>query len=412
MSLRFYRENLLKLGALALGPVLASAAGASTVSGSGGGLSWTATNDIVGVTSTATGAAPTPPGTVGNPIYWGHSPAPFYDNNKYSGVVALILNEGAAGNFICTGSLLSDRVSVVTAGHCVSNGHGNIVPISATAAFYNGTDPQAVIGTSGAASPGVVRVNVASFSVNPLYTGEVIDDHDIAVVKLAAPAPAFATAYDLYGSSSLVGSDYNIAGYGARSDQGGAIGANLGTGRLRQGDNRYDFTLGDPAFGGFFDAPNARRGSPKYFGTASVDHSYVSDFDNGLATQDASCRLSVAGFGNLPDAQFCNLGRGASEVSSAGGDSGGPEFINRRIASVTSYGLSFGQTFGDIDASLDSSFGEFNGFVSTYYNRDYLQSVGSYAESVPEPASWALLVGGFGLVGAVARRRRAGAVAA
>jgi hypothetical protein len=34
------------------------------------------------------------------------------------------------------------------------------------------------------------------------------------------------------------------------------------------------------------------------------------------------------------------------------------------------------------------------------------------AAAVPEPASWALMVGGFGLVGVVARRRAARAAAA
>ena len=410
MSWRFRRDSAVKIGfasAVALAQLLSTAASASTISGTFQGQEWTATNDIVGQTSTGTTVF-TPPQQPGNPIYWGHSPAPGYDNSKYSGVVALILNEGAAGNFICSGSLLADRIHVLTAGHCVSNGHSNIVPLSATVAFYNGTDPQAVIGTTGAPSPGVVRVNVSAFSVDRRYTGEVIDDHDIAIVTLAQAAPLFATGYKIYTDTDLVGADYNIAGYGARSSQGGTVGADLGTGRLRQGDNRYDFTLGDAAFGGFFDAPRASRGTPKYFGTAEVDHSYLSDFDNGLTTQDASCRFAVSGFGATPSTQFCNLGRGATEVSSAGGDSGGPQFINGQVASVTSYGLSFGPTFGDIDGSLNSSFGEFNGFVSTAYNIDYIGSVAN----IPEPASWAMMIAGFGLVGVVARRRREDAVAA
>jgi hypothetical protein len=370
--------------------VVPALAGATTVSGSFDGSSWTASNNIVGVTSTATSAPPTPPGTAGNPIYWGHSPAPGFNNKKYSGVVALILDEGAAGRFICSGSLLSDRVSIVTAGHCISSGHGAITPISTTAYFYGGTDPQAVV--SNPATPGVVGVGVAAYHVNPLYTGEVIDDHDIAVLTLATKAPAFATSYSLYSAGDLTRSDYNIAGYGQRSDQGGNVGANLGTGRLRQGDNRYDFALGNPAFGGFFDG----KPTGGFFGKAETGYSFISDFDNGLAANDASCKLGSA-FGT---AQFCNLGRGPTEVSSAGGDSGGPQFVNGRIASVTSYGLSFGRNFGDIDGKLNSSFGEFNGFVSTTYNRGFIDSVAS----VPEPAAWAMMVVGFGLVGAMVRR--------
>lgn len=371
---------------------------AKTVSGTSNGLTYTATNNIVGQTSTATQAPPTPPGTVGDPIYWAHSPAPGFDNSKYSGVVALILNEGAAGNFICSGSLLSDRIHVLTAGHCVSSGNGTITPVSATATFYGGTDPDAVIGTLGTPAPGAVRVDVASFSVNPLYTGDVIDDHDIAVITLAQAAPAFATGYDIF-AGNLIGEEYNVAGYGARSDVGGAVGADLGTGRLRQGINLYDTTLGDPVFQGVLDAG--------FFGgtTGETRYSYISDFDDGLVANDATCQLVVAGFGGPATSQYCQTGLGAREVSTAGGDSGGPQFVGGAIASVTSYGLTFGSDYGDIDNLLNDTFGEFNGFVSTRYNLDYLRSVASFGVAVPEPSSWAMMVAGIGLAGAAMRRR-------
>lgn len=386
------RVRALAVGAavLALGAAGAAGADGKSVSGSSNGLSWTATSYIIGQTSTATQAAPTPPGTVGNPIYNPQHPA---DN----GVVALILNEGAAGNFICSGSLLSDRVHILTAGHCVSSGNSTITPISATATFYGGPDPDAIVGTTGTPADGAVRINISGFSVNPLYSGDVIDDHDIAVLTLAEAAPAFAQGYSLYTGSDLTGLGYNVAGYGRRSDQGGSIGADLGTGRLRQGDNRYDTTLGDPVFGGRFTAG--------YFGgtTGETTYSYISDFDNGLAANDATCVL-VASFGGPSSSKYCDLGRGATEVSTAGGDSGGPQFVNGQIASVTSYGLTFGLGFGDIDNTLNDTFGEFNGFVSTAYNANYINSV--LAGSVPEPATWAMMLGGFALIGTMARRRR------
>ncbi len=403
MSLKGGRGSAAKIAALGAA-MLATGASAGTISGTSNGLTWTATNNIIGQTSTATQAPPTPPGTVGNPIYWGHSPAPGYDNSKYSGVVALILNEGAAGNFICSGSLLNDRIHVLTAGHCVSNGHGNITPLSATATFYGGTDPDAVVGTLGTPAAGAVQINAASFSVNPLYTGDVIDDHDVAVITLAQAAPAFATGYGLY-TGDLIGSTYNIAGYGGRSDVGGAVGVDLGTGRLRQGLNRYDTTLGDPVFQGVLDAA--------FFGgtTGETTYSYIADFDNGLAANDGTCRLVVRGFGGPASAKYCNLGTGAREVSSAGGDSGGPQFVQGKIASVTSYGLTFGSNYGDIDNKLNDTFGELNGFASTGYNAAYIRSVAPTV-SVPEPASWVMMIAGFGLVGAVARRRREDAVTA
>lgn len=335
---------------------------------------------IVGVTSTATIAGG------GNPIYAATAP-------KYAGVVALIMDEGAAGLFICSGALLNDRRSILTAGHCVSHGAGTAGPVATTAYFYGGGNPDQVVALNAAAT----AVAIDNIFVHPDYTGEVIDDNDIAIVTLNTFAPAFATSYDLF-TGDAVGQEYNIAGYGRRSDTGGNVGANLGTGRLRQGDNRFDFTLGDAAFGGFFDG-----GPGGFFGTAQNSHVLISDFDNGRSANDASCILSTSGFGNAPDAQFCNLGVGALEVSSAPGDSGGPQFINGKIASVTSFGLSFGTGFGDISAGLNDSFGEFNGFTPVSTHLDFIAAAQA---AIPEPGSWSLMIVGFGLIGSAARRRR------
>jgi hypothetical protein len=114
---------------------------------------------------------------------------------------------------------------------------------------------------------------------------------------------------------------------------------------------------------------------------------------------DASCRLAGA-FG-LGGPKYCNLGRGPTEVSDAGGDSGGPEFINGKIASVTSYGLTFGKNFGDVDGKLDSSWGEFNGFVPVSIHTAFIAG-----SMVPEPGTWAMMLGGFGVIGAAMRGRR------
>jgi len=366
--------------ALAL-PIAAHAGG--TISGTSKGLSWKAQSTIVGQTSTATAAGG------GNPIY--------FANPSYNGVVSLIMNEGPAGSFICSGTLLSDRRSILTAGHCVSHGAGTANPISTTAYFSTGANPDSVT----YADPASVGITVSKYFVNPDYTGEVIDQNDIAVLRLSEAAPAWAKSYDLYTGGDLTGVDYNIAGYGRRSDVGGAIGADLGPGRLRQGDNRYDFRLGDSDFGGFF--------TPDFFGedpSTEIDYSFISDFDNGLSANDGSCKLATLGFGLAPSSKYCNLGRGALEVSDAGGDSGGPQFVGGKIASVTSYGLTFGSDFGDVDNSLNSSWGEFNGFVPTYIHTKFI--LGSMA---PEPGTWMQMIVGFGAVGGVARRRRAAALA-
>lgn len=352
-----------------------------TQTGTVNGMSFTAASRIVGVGSTATAAGG------GNPLY-------FPDRPSQNGVVALIIDQGAAGSFICSGSLLPDRRSILTAAHCVSGGAGTPNPVSTTAFFYGGSNPDLVVPFNAAST----AISVSNFFVNPNYTGQVIDENDVAVLRLSSLAPSFARAYNIATTSDLEGQVFNIAGYGGRSTVGGNLGVDLGTGRLRQGLNRYDFRLGDPGFGGFFTDINPATGR-NFFGTASIANSILADFDNGFAANDASCLLGSA-FGLVND-QFCNLGLGLREVSSAGGDSGGPQFINGRIASLTSYGLSFGANFGDILGGLQSSFGEFNGFVPTFIHADFIN-----ASLVPEPASWAMMIIGFGFVGGAVRRRR------
>ena len=71
------------------------------------------------------------------------------------------------------------------------------------------------------------------------------------------------------------------------------------------------------------------------------------------------------------------------------------------MATINSYGLTFGTNFGDFGGGLNSGWGEFSGYVPVYIHTDFIATT-----AVPEPASWALLIMGFGLTGATMRRRR------
>ena len=93
-----------------------------------------------------------------------------------------------------------------------------------------------------------------------------------------------------------------------------------------------------------------------------------------------------------------------------GGDSGGPQFVNGQIASVTSYGLSFGPQYGDFDGDLNSSWGEFNGWVPTYIHAGFIR--GAMLSGVPEAATWMQMILGFGLLGGALRASRRGIVTA
>jgi hypothetical protein len=375
--------RLAALGALASALSLAAQAGPTSVfGGTLGDLQWTAQSTIVAVNSTATATA----GSGGDARYFARQP-------EHSGVVALIMDYGSAGSFICSGTLLSDRRSVLTAAHCVSDGPNTANPLRTTAYFYGGLDGDLQVPWS----PLSTAIGVSNYFVHGAYTGQVIDQNDIAVLRLDSDAPSFANGHELYTESDLIGRQFNVAGYGGRSSVGGNLGVDLGTGRLRQGDNRYDFRLGDAAFDGFFNG---------FFGSADSSYSYLADFDNGLSANDASCRLGAA-FG-AATAQFCNLGLGWSEASVGGGDSGGPEFIDGKLASVTSYGLSFGTNWGDIRGGLQSSFGEFSGYVPVTLHARFIQSHMLSAQrdshGVPEPGSVALVLGGL-LVAAGSRQR-------
>lgn len=356
------------VGLACAGLTLAGAAHAGSISGSHGNLSWKAQSKIVGATSTGT-------------VFAGGDPRYFATAQKYSGVAALIM-DFENGSFICTGSLLDDRRSIVTAAHCVNPDEETGALLGTTAYFYNGSNPDAFLDEVGTAR------TVTKVAIHPDYTGEVIDQNDIAVLRINK-APDFALSYMLADGKDLQGQQYNIAGVGARGPSGD-VGALFGTGRRRQGDNVYDFRLGDSIFGGFWDG---------FFGTAKSDHSWIADFDNGdYFPGNTSCVFAFEFFAAPNPLPYCNFGVD-NEVSSAGGDSGGPQFVNGRLASVTSYGLTFGANFGDVDDALNSSFGEFNGFVPLYLHKGFI------ASAIPEPGSLGLL--GLAGLGLLAMRRRA-----
>lgn len=317
-----------------------------------------------------------------------------------NGLAFLEINFDGLGTGYCSGSLLPDGKSIITAAHCVSFGGGVSDADSGSVYFYKGPNDPFYDLNYDAGDPDFARLEIDSVYVAPAYTGDVLDQNDVAIIRLQDVAPDWATRYELAALQDPTGVDFTVAGFGNNGLDGttGAFGGTFG--RLREGDNRFDFRLGDADFGTFW---SDEFGEP--FG--QIEHSWVSDFDRtGDASVDASCIVATTLVGLAFGPKFCDLGRGAREVGVAGGDSGGPQFVDGRIVSVTSYGLTFFTQGGDFDNALNSSFGEFSGYAPLWLNQSWIERyVPNAFGAVPEPATWAMMILGFGLVGFAARRR-------
>ena len=300
------------------------------------------------------------------------------------GVARLIVNT-TQGSFLCSGALLGDGIHVLTAAHCVTDAAGALITTGGSASFgITQTGPN---GLGMLSAP----VSIAGVTVNPGWNGDYLfHGNDLAILTLAAAAPAAASRYDIYREADEIGKVGTKSGWGTISQGDVGTPGSIGTG-WRTGQNVWEMNGRD-----FWSDPAANKSILMY------------DFDNGLAANDA---FGVY-FG------MHDLGLGDIEVDSAPGDSGVPTFINGKIAGITSFGVTFtdgvdangkricNASNPDVLCGINSSFGEFGGDTRVAAYANWIDSVLAPAE-LPEPGSAWLVAVVLPMAALIRRRRRA-----
>lgn len=223
----------------------------------------------------------------------------------------------------------------------------------------------------------------SQYALHPYYD-TVNSNSDLALVWLAEPAPVGAERRALYRHDDEVGSAILLAGYGLSGEGLAGYVENDRIGPTKRlVENRFD-TTGEAvkdAFGrgiSWDPLPGSQL---------------IIDFDNGSRTNDALGVLM-----GLND-----TGRGTAEGLIAPGDSGGPAFIDGKIAGVATYTASLsrnGQS-PDVTDTLDSSFGEIGSFQRvSYYQQwidQYLRLADPNAPTRPEDVETTILEGDGGM---------------
>ena len=228
-----------------------------------------------------------------------------------------------AQNFSGTGAILPDGRHVLTAAHVVEENGEILWPIHIEVDTLWG-------GTS---------IEVHGVAVHPLLD-LTNGNHDLAILELSSPAPVTAERYPIYREGDELGRIFTLVGYG---NPGTGLTGEINSGPEKLwGLNRFDADV----------AALSAKGLVAWTPKPGVQ--LAADMDSGSVLRDALGRLLGVS----------HLGLGDLEAIITPGDSGGPAFVDGKIAGVASYGASLwtSSAHPDIDHRVNGSFGEVAGW--------------------------------------------------
>jgi hypothetical protein len=266
----------------------------------------------------------------------------------YDGVVRI-----RVGDYYATGVLLSDGRSLLTAAHLYTN----VVNAVADTEIFFETITQNK--TSSLAQ---------SVTVHPDYSS-VTTGADLAIVRLNNSAFIDAQRYSIYRNDNIENQLFTMVGYGKAGTGSDGSEASSSTPTRRMADNTID---------GDIDLLNYYLGSTLAW-HAPEGTQFIADFDNGSYTNDAVGRLL----------NTAHIGVGSQEGLIASGDSGGPAFIDDKIAGIASYtaSLSNGSVHPDIDSVNNSSYGEIAAWQKLSYYQEWIdEQQRAHYENAPTKA--------------------------
>lgn len=247
---------------------------------------------------------------------------------ELDGVVSIFIHEPTYDkDYACSGSLLPSGRHILTAAHCLDD----MVKHEAIEFSFEARPED--VSVRFAVADGLVSVPASRLDVHPSWNRQLIDGSDIAIIELDDFAPVEADRYEIarvpldgdadtldFGHALMFG--YGDLGTGLKGEYA------MSDGQLRYGWNQFETTDLDAY-------PQDNHQRILYF-----------DFDSGQARNDT--------LGSLEDLH--DLGLGDAESMTARGDSGGPVFVNHRIAGVTS--AAWGGFSTDEVRGTNSSFGD------------------------------------------------------